>query len=210
MFLKFGILSFTENFTDNLMWGYYSQNLGFVLKFETSLLPKKLFGPFPINYVDVFDRIDISQQGPDISFLYQTNIKHKSWERENEWRYLFYNPNGRYHPYFAEADFKSRYLQYNPKALCEVILGYDFTNPKRILYNERTQDYDILNFNGKKSKSDKVLKKRFLNGIIRRNLPCRQIVRYNNRFLLDTKETHFEKMSPNKFKVYNKFKQPDL
>ena len=39
LFMKFGIISLTENYKDMLMWAYYSQNKGFVVKLERSKLP---------------------------------------------------------------------------------------------------------------------------------------------------------------------------
>ena len=207
LFMKFGILSFTENEKDVLMWAYYSQNSGFVLKLDTSLLPKNLFGPFPINYVDHFEKIDISNYGPELSILYQTNVKQELWRREDEWRYLSYNENGKFHPFYWKFDLFSRNVYYNLKAVKEIILGYDFFNPTEIDFNQRTQEYDVINFNSKFAKKNKKLKKKLLNYIISNDISCKQIVRHRYKYLLDAKDVPVERISPNRFKVYNIFKQ---
>ena len=51
-FMKIDIISLTKIPNDILIWSYYSQNSGFVLKLRTSLLPQEWSGPFPINYTE--------------------------------------------------------------------------------------------------------------------------------------------------------------
>ena len=207
LFMKFGIISLTENPKDTLMWAYYSQNSGFALKLNTSLLPKDFFGPFPINYIDSLNKIDFAKYDTSLCILYQTNVKQKIWESENEWRYLTHNQNGKYHPFYWNFDIKSRKFFYSADAIQEIILGYDFFHPKEIDYNKRTPEYDIIRFNGKRSKTNKKLKRKLLSYVVRNSIPCFQIVRHRYNYLLDVKEIKIEKLSSNRYKIYNSFKQ---
>jgi hypothetical protein len=207
LFMKFGVISLTEEEKDVLMWAYYAQNTGFIVKFDVSLLPENLFGPFPINYTEKFQKIDIAKYGPEMAILFQSNVKHIMWEKENEWRYVSYNPDGKFHPFYWSHDYKSRYVYYNREAVKEIILGYDFINPREIDFKFRTQESDIVNFNSKKSRHQKKLKKKLLNHIINNSISCKQIVRNRYDYLLDNKEVPIEKVSPNRFKIYNIFKQ---
>jgi hypothetical protein len=206
LFMKFGIISLTENYKDALMWAYYAQNSGFAIKIDLSLLPEELSGPFPINYIKDFNKIDLIRYGSELSMLYQTNVKQELWKNENEWRYLAYNKFGKYHPLYRKHDITSRYVYYDINAVKEVILGYDFFNPEEIDLNKRTREFDIMNFNSRKSKLSKKLKKKLLNHLLTNEIPISQIVRHRQEYLLDAKDLKIEKLSPNRYKVYNIFK----
>jgi hypothetical protein len=205
--MKIGLISFTEEPSNVLMWAHYAQNSGFVLKIKTALLPKGFFGPFPINYCDTLNKISISKHDPSVCILYQSNVKQNVWEYENEWRYLTYNRNGKYHPFYTDTDITSRKFYYNPEAIEEIILGYDFFNPREIDYNKRTPEYDIVSFSNKKSKNIKKLKRKVITFIVKKSIPCYQIVRHRYSYLLDVKEIKIELLSTNKFKIFNSFKQ---
>lgn len=207
LFMKFGLISFTEDPKNTLMWAHYAQNSGFVLKMKVALLPKDFFGPFPINYCEKLNKIDFSKYDPSLCILYLSNVKQKVWEYENEWRYLTYNKEGKYHPFYSNSDLKSRKFYYNPDAIEEIILGYDFFNLKEIDFNKRTPDYDIIIFSNKKSKENRKLKRKFLDFIVRNAIPSYQVIRNRFSYLLDVKEIKIEKISTNKFKVFNSFKQ---
>lgn len=209
LFMKFGIISLTEDHKNILMWAYYSQNSGFVIKYKTELLPNDFFGPFPINYCENLEKIDFSKYDKPLCVLYQSNIKQNLWEHEKEWRYLTYNKDGKYHPDNPVADIKTRKFFYDLSAVDEIILGYDFFNPKEIEYSLRTAEYDIINLSCKKLKGLKKLKRELLEHVVKNSIPCRQIVRHRYKFLLDALEIKIEKLSPNKFKVFNSFKQID-
>ena len=207
LFMKFGIISLTEDHKNILMWAYYSQNTGFVVKYNTALLPKDFFGPFPINYCEKLEKIDFAMYDSPLCVLFQSNIKQNLWEQEKEWRYLTYNRDGKYHPDNSAADIKTRKYFYNLTAVEEIILGYDFFNPKEIMYTLRTAEYDIINLAGKKSKGLKKLKRKLLGHVVNNSIPCRQIIRHRYEFLLDAVEIKIERLSSNKFKIFNSFKQ---
>jgi len=207
LFMKFGLISFTEDPKNTLMWAHYAQNSGFVLKMKISLLPKDFFGPFPINYCEKLNKIDFSKYDPSLCILYQSNVKQNVWEYENEWRYLTYNKEGKYHPFYSGSDLGSRKFYYNPNTIEEIILGYDFFNPKEIDFNKRTPDYDIINLSNKKSKENRKYKRKLLDFIVRNGISSYQVIRNRFSYLLDVKEIKIEKISPNIFKVFNSFKQ---
>lgn len=207
LFMKFGIISLTEDPKNILMWAYYTQNSGFTIKLNTSLLPIDFFGPFPINYCEKLEKINFAKYDSSLCVLYQSNAKQNLWELENEWRYLTYNRDGKYHPDYSGADIKTRKFFYNSASIEEIILGYDFFNPKEIQYYLRTPEYDIIRLSGKKSKGLKKLKRKLLAFIVTNSIPCKQIVRNRYHFLLDAVEVKIERLSTNKFKVFNSFKQ---
>lgn len=47
----------------------------------------KPFDPFQVNYQNEIERVSKSDNSSEL-ILYQTNIKSKSWENDNEWRLL--------------------------------------------------------------------------------------------------------------------------
>lgn len=206
LFMKFGIISLTEDPKNILMWAYYAQNSGFTIKLKTSLLPKDFFGPYPINYCEKLEKIDFAKYDSSLCVLYQSNAKQNLWDLENEWRYLTYNKDGKYHPIYSGADIKTRKFFYNYESIEEVILGYDFFNPKEIKFKFRTPEYDIISLSNKKSKGLKKLKRKLLGFIVANSIPCKQIIRHRYEFLLDVAEVKIERLSSNKFKIFNSFK----
>jgi hypothetical protein len=207
LFRKFGLISLTEEPSNPLMWAHYSQNSGFAVKVKTSLLPRSFFGPFPINYSDIFESIDFSKNENALCFLYQSNIKNKIWSYENEWRYLTYNENGNYHPIYSSIDINSRKFPYNTDAVEGIILGYEFFNPREFDNSNRTKEFDIIHLSNNKCKKVHKLKRKILCYITKNSIPCLQIVRNRYSFELKPVEIKIEQLSTNKFKVYNSFKQ---
>jgi len=206
LFFKFGLISMTEDPLHPLMWSHYAKNSGFVIQFKTSLLPNDFFGPFPITYSTKLESIDFSRYNPALCFLYQSNIKNTAWAYENEWRFLTYNRDGKYHPLYSSYDIKSRKYSYSQSSIERVILGYDFFDPKEIDYKNRTKEYDIIRLSNKKSRRINKLKRRFLHYLVKNNILCSQVVR--NRYLFELKivDIKIEQLSSNKFKIYNSFK----
>jgi hypothetical protein len=206
LYTKFGVISLTENYDNILMWSHYAKNSGFVLKFKTDLMSKDLIGPFPINYTDSLEKIDSSVYHFSICMLYQTNVKSKKWEYENEWRYITYNPNGNYHPFYSctEPDVEARKFKYNPKSLDEVILGDRFFEINEIDFDKRTNEYDVINIKQNTALEDYKIK--FLNHIVDNSIKCSQIVRNRDKFILNPIGAKIEKLTYNQFKIYNQFK----
>lgn len=207
LYLKFGVISLCEVPDHTLMWSYYAENSGFALKFNTDLLfqrelnnsetlSKQVFGPFPINYSDNFEKIDNSNYDNLICSLYQSNVKSKKWEPEKEWRFLTYNPTGHYHPYYdcSSSSIETRKLTYDPRSLEEVVIGYDFFNISEIDFNEKTPEYDIINITDN-------WKINFLNYTIDNSIKCSQVVKSRNSYTLKCFDISIEKISNNRFKV---------
>jgi len=137
-YMKLGIFCMTNNDSNMGMWSYYTNHRGFVLKFNLSKLPENHWGPFPINYTNEFKRIDYSKF-KNSSFLYQSNIKAKCWEPENEWRLFFWGPNVMKIPGQNPPKAHDRIFFYDPKTIDEVILGYNF-------FESNEYDLDKSNF----------------------------------------------------------------
>lgn len=198
-FMKIGIVSLTKIPNDILMWSYYSQNSGFVLKLRTSLLPQEWSGPFPINYTENLKKIDIKEFNILTCILYQSNVKLQDWKPENEWRYVTYTKNGEYHPYHNPDKTFTRRLEYNPKAIEEVILGYDFFDIKELERDKHTQEYDVVDISKSKWPSER--KSKFLDYIIDNSIKCTQIKRHRDSFEFGFDEKKFERVSINEFKI---------
>ncbi|HPT71562.1 MAG TPA: DUF2971 domain-containing protein [Candidatus Cloacimonadota bacterium] len=203
LYMKFGIISMTENSLDMHMWGYYSNKNGFLLKFDTNALPASFKGPFPINYVSEIQSIDYFEYEMGIPILYQSNVKHISWASENEWRYLAYCNSGDFTPFYPKSRNSTRKMYYNPKAVSEVILGYDFISPVEIDYKRRTNEFGFIDFNKQKSKRLKQLKSSILKTIIQNKYPVSLINKHLKKYQLGATPIEIEQISPYKFKIIN-------
>ncbi len=202
LYLKFGVISLAEKPDNILMWSYYAQNSGFVLKFNTDLLPKGFFGPFPINYSETLEKIDFTNYHFATCVLYQTNVKYIKWKPENEWRYLTYNSEGKYHPQYdcSDNEITTRKFTYDPKSVDEVILGYDFFNICEFDFNERSSEFQIINIPDNSTPDN--WKVKFLNHIVDYKIKCSQIIRHRTSFKLDNARIKIQKLTDNKFKIY--------
>jgi len=93
-----GFVSLSSNFTNNLMWGHYSKETGFVIELDMEILKDNIkilnndiknFSLTPIQYVDKLETIDMLREefkSPFLPFLLATNVKQNNWAYENEWR----------------------------------------------------------------------------------------------------------------------------
>jgi hypothetical protein len=143
---RLGILSLTENFDNFLMWAYYTNHRGFIIKFDYSEFDFLYHGPFPINYTDNIKPYDITYNIP-IGLIYQTNIKSKIWSHESEWRILLEKNNTMKYPDMpAEIRDKAedRKFNYNPNIIKSLILGYAFFPNDFMIENRR--HYKIFKF----------------------------------------------------------------
>lgn len=136
---KCGILSLTENKMDPLMWPLYTNNEGFCVEFDYSKFPFEYHGPFHIIYKnkDGIKPLQTSESGVQIAALYQCLVKHKEWERENEWRLLVSNPQGQDMITFGKnASLYNNSFDHNRKfkyplsAIVSVTLGCHFLRPE--------------------------------------------------------------------------------
>ena len=158
----FGIISLSGDENNNLMWPHYTQECGFQIKFITEELEQsikekigknEMFGLFPINYTEKLVPIDLSKFNQHhIPFFYLTNVKLKSWDYENEWRFLIsknymgvpYSKS----PFEIEDDFyvdiKNRFTYYDSDIIKEITLGHNYVNRTRFHINRISEAITIL------------------------------------------------------------------
>jgi len=196
LFLKFGIISLTESPCDILMWAYYAQNRGFVVKLDIEKFKEKLFGPFPINYSESLEKIDYSMHNAAEALFYQSNVKDIRWKQESEWRYLKYMKNGLHDPIRGGGEAKVRSHHYDQSALMEIILGYDLFHPRMI---KRHRDFDIFNITNKHT--DHKLIRKVFDFAVKRNIKTKQVVRDTKSFKFGLREIFITKLGSNKFRL---------
>jgi hypothetical protein len=140
----YGIISLTSKEHNPLMWPHYTQEKGFQISFnskelENSIIDKigtgECFGLYPVNYSEQLQPVDLSAYKEyHIPFFYATNLKSKSWEYEDEWRFLIgkhhmgvpYNKVGlkTIKPYKTNP--QNRYAFYNSELVKQITLGVSF------------------------------------------------------------------------------------
>ena len=72
-------------------------------------------------------------------------LNFKIVKTKNEWRFVTYTNNGEYHPYYNLENSYTRIKEYNPNAVEEIILGYDFFDLNELDREKHSRDYDIFN-----------------------------------------------------------------
>lgn len=193
----FGILSLTNNPINTQMWAYYASNHhGFAIKFKLDNLPEKLVGPFPINYQDEWEAIDINI-GLPISFLFMTNIKSTTWKHEQEWRYIGVGKEMSIPRYKDDEKYKAnRKFNYSLDAIDEIILGWMFRD---WMIRESYDDYYKLIID-EKVKYEKQ-KLALMNFIVNNNIRTSMIglKEGSQKFELDIKKYIVEKSEENVF-----------
>lgn len=157
-YITFGISCFTSNPNNLLMWAYYCNNSGFMIEYDYSIFPENFQGPFPINYLEKIKPISIKENGPNISLLYQSNIKSIVWGHECEWRYLIRSSDAKpLVPYgnfeFKNAGLHDRKFNYPEESVLSISFGNRFFSPNEILEVSKEQ---ILKVKFDKSNDDRI------------------------------------------------------
>lgn len=135
IFTKLGIVSLTTRDLDILMWAHYSNHNGFLIVFDVNLL-NQFHGPFPINYVDKAESIDINTT-QILSILYLTNIKSKCWSYEDEWRLLYESKKSMKFPTQPDdIELTPRKASYLQESIKEIVLGFDFFQDKAYIFQK--------------------------------------------------------------------------
>jgi hypothetical protein len=191
-----GILCLTNNPLNPIMWGYYTNHRGVAFEFDFSKFPFLYHGPFPVNYQKKVEPISISEAGVACSFLYQTNIKHEGWSKEEEWRFLVESPQGQqmesyYFEEFTKLGGHDRLFPFPIDSVVSLKLGNRFFLPNELKAKKddtipleiKPQDprYDVLNY------------------IINNNKEAFLIVRAMDLTTCDLQKVGFEKTGENKF-----------
>ncbi|TRX02057.1 DUF2971 domain-containing protein [Flavobacterium gawalongense] len=137
-----GFISLTKNKMNNLMWGHYSSDSGFKVKFNTPKLVESinknneqncLF--FPINYIENKLHIDTSEYGNRLPLLVDISTKVNDWKYENEWRFIITKSAMSVPESLVslKEDYKgenNRFASYDADSIEEIVLGFNFFNGK--------------------------------------------------------------------------------
>lgn len=133
IFSKLGIVSMTSNYNNEILWALYAQNSGFCIELDYAMFPDNFQGPFPINYVDQLELIDIMKYGGHLSFLIQVTQKKKKWKFEDEYRFIIAsgtNPfklsNSIYTKHTSQDGAIPRLVNYPKQAIKSIYLGFTF------------------------------------------------------------------------------------
>ncbi|HYQ58129.1 MAG TPA: DUF2971 domain-containing protein [Draconibacterium sp.] len=118
-----------SNNNEDILWGYYSNQEGFCIEFDTRELIKS-YGilPVKVNYVDDPTQIrKCNLSNPEGNVRDWITIKKRIWENEEEWRFMFNSADcNRYHPIYKQGDKIHRQKNYNSHAIERITLGYRF------------------------------------------------------------------------------------
>jgi hypothetical protein len=199
LFSLFRVISLTSEKNNMLMWTHYANNNGFMIKINPSLIShENLYGPYPINYCKAFPTVEYDSSKPPAYFVpYQSNVKSEAWSYENEWRYVYYNPNSQDH----KNKINNR-LYYDKNALIEIVLGYDFFEP--ISSITRCIGFDVLNLKKKQKQKNRKLKRKLLNFIVESGVKVFQTSVSVKDYSLVANEISIEKLGSNTFKIIYK------
>lgn len=141
MYSKIGILSFSEDPWNVLMWSHYSQNKGLCIEFDYARFPFTHYGPFPINYQSDIHEIHLRDTDFNVAVAVQFNVKHKRWQYEKEWRLIAQSSGGLDMEVFGEPELEKyggaeRKFMYPINAIKSVGLGFSFFNPEELHFSE--------------------------------------------------------------------------
>lgn len=137
LYTKWGVLSLSKKWDDMSIWSAYCNHRGFCLELDIFGFPFKTTGPFHVNYHESLTPISIKENTLHRATIYQTNVKLKCWEHEDEWRLLIESPFGLEMEPFGEwstaikreqPDYHNRKFKYPISCLKSVTLGEKFFN----------------------------------------------------------------------------------
>lgn len=143
-----GVICFHELSVDDqdLLWGYYTDQKGFAIKFSSDKLIKQWGTPFKVEYQEIneLDHFNPPQKIEDIFPMilrWSTQKKH-IWKNENEWRFIF--PLLKIDLSTVDTIESEREKKYDPQAIIEVILGLKFFNQTNIVEVSKNDSYYII------------------------------------------------------------------
>lgn len=119
-----------EELSQDILWGYYTEQKGFAIKFHSLGLIGNWGHPFNVEYIDDPSRLsqfnlnDI-ETWEDLfpRFLRWTTQKKEHWKAENEWRFIF---NLKVKTQKMDAPASERMKYYPLSTIKEIILGLKF------------------------------------------------------------------------------------
>ncbi len=164
-----GIISLTENEMNNLMWGHYSSDSGFKIKFTTEKLIESINKDneqnillFPIKYIKNKLHIDISIYGKNLPLLVDISTKVKDWDYENEWRIVITKtamsvPNSLVSVKEDYNGKNNRFVSFDVISIEEIVLGFNFFNGKNFT-NKISKTSDEFQIDSKSQDATNFLK----------------------------------------------------
>lgn len=148
-----GIICLNERSDKNedILWGYYSNQEGFCIEFNSAVLTEN-FKNAEIIKVDYKDPNKINKiwlTNIDKNFREWISVKKKMWSAENEWRFIFWECTSlQHHPLYNLGDKRHRQKIYDIEAIISITLGYRFFAEQ--VHNQRkeslTDDTDRYSF----------------------------------------------------------------
>lgn len=195
IYMKTGIFCLTPLINNVIMWSYYTNHQGFAIEYDLAKIPSNHWGPFPINYTNKFTPIDYSVLKA-LSFLYQSNIKSKSWKHENEWRIIFYGPDVMTIPFKKIPNAHDRKFPYNQDTVKQIILGFSFFDIVEYTQKDFSDNYSI------KLKKNKTLKRQILNYLISNEIKT-SLVHFKRKssFKIGFRPVKISMISPDKYEM---------
>ena len=149
-FATLGIICLHEFSLKNqdILWGYYTNQEGFAIKFDSHQLIKSWGVPFKVDYLkksklDHFN-LNILESPPDVFplFLRWSTQKKRVWKNENEWRFIFSNLEA--DTLTIDAPKEERSKKYNSSDIEEVILGLKFFHQTNMVEESINRSYYII------------------------------------------------------------------
>lgn len=150
-----GIVSLAPQNDNAYLWHVYAQDgQGFCVEFDVDKFPFKYYGPNPIQYVDKLSQFGVDGNVQTALFV-QTNVKTKTWEKEEEWRLLVSNPEGIDFNSWGEdgtlnlqsnfGDEHNRKMRYPLAAIKSVTLGaHFFRSPSIRCYPVTEEEFECV------------------------------------------------------------------
>lgn len=202
-FSKFGIVSFSSNYTNEILWGLYTQNQGFCVELDYSMFPDNFQGPFPMNYVDQLEPIDIMRYGDQVSFLIQITQKKRKWKFEDEYRFIFKTgkslfqlSHSMYTKHASQTEAIPRLVSYSKEAIKAIYLGFTFIKGECV-HNIGKDNYEVCLISIKRE-----LKAKLLDMIIINGYNCFMIEQESNGMQLGSSKYTISRIEDFKYRFY--------
>lgn len=125
----------------DLLWGYYTHQMGFAVEFDQKILSENIkVQPVKINYrqPENFKKFCID----DDSIIEWIKQKKKIWENETEWRYVFKDLV--VDPFTFLTKPETRIKKYNPQSIKTIYLGFKFFKRRNLVKIDNKSSVYIL------------------------------------------------------------------
>lgn len=131
-----GIVCFSENGMEPLMWSHYTNSYkGICLKINTELLIKRLSDEQILKAVIYSENPNSISINAPFAKYYQYFLKLNNWNYEKEWRFLHNHPN-----------LSDNRIFYNSACIEEISLGYKFFESNSNVYSKKFDELILDKF----------------------------------------------------------------